>query len=65
VALLNVKDLEESLPVEIFMRVHRSYIISLDQIKFVEGNPIYLDGNTFVPWVKLLKITYGVLWIVM
>jgi two-component system, LytTR family, response regulator len=55
VALLNIKDLEESLPAEIFMRVHRSYIISLDQIEFVEGNQIYLDSNTFVPLGETFK----------
>ncbi len=49
VALLNVKDLEEALPTDLFLRVHRSYIISLNKIDFVEGNQIFLDKETSIP----------------
>ncbi|MEA5259405.1 LytTR family DNA-binding domain-containing protein [Arcicella aquatica] len=49
VTLLNVKDLEESLPSESFARVHRSYIISLSKIEFIEGNQIYLDKDLNIP----------------
>ena len=33
-----LKNLGKSLPAEGFMRVHRSYIIALDRIRFLEGN---------------------------
>lgn len=49
ITLLNVKDLEESLPSEQFTRVHRSYIISLSKIEFIEGNQIYLDKDLNIP----------------
>ncbi|WP_044173341.1 LytR/AlgR family response regulator transcription factor [Flectobacillus major] len=49
VALLNVKDLEEALSPDLFLRVHRSYIISLGKIDFVEGNQIFLDNDTSIP----------------
>lgn len=49
VTLLNVKDLEESLPSEGFARVHRSYIISLSKIEFIEGNQVYLDKDLNIP----------------
>jgi len=49
ITLLNVKDLEESLPSESFARVHRSYIISLSKIEFIEGNQIYLDKDLNIP----------------
>jgi len=51
VSLLNMKDLEEgeSLPHENFLRVHRSFIISLDKIEYVEGGNIYLDKDTAIP----------------
>jgi two-component system, LytTR family, response regulator len=55
VTLLNVKDLEENLPSEMFMRVHRSYIISLGKIEFVEGNQIFLDKDTFIPLGETYK----------
>lgn len=51
VSLLNMKDLEddESLPHDSFLRVHRSFIISLDKIEYVEGGNIYLDKDTPIP----------------
>jgi DNA-binding LytR/AlgR family response regulator len=50
VTLLNIKDLEERLPARHFMRVHKSYIVSLDKIRALDGNQIFLKGmNTFVP----------------
>jgi DNA-binding LytR/AlgR family response regulator len=35
-----LKNLENRLPPEIFLRVHRSFIVSLDKIQFIEGNRI-------------------------
>jgi two-component system, LytTR family, response regulator len=47
--LLNIKDLVENLPNEQFLRVHRSYIVSLEKIEYVEGNNICLQGNITIP----------------
>jgi DNA-binding LytR/AlgR family response regulator len=55
ITLLNVKDLEENLPSEMFMRVHRSYIISLGKIEFVEGNQVFLDKDTSIPLGETYK----------
>jgi DNA-binding LytR/AlgR family response regulator len=50
VTLLNIKDLEDRLPARHFMRVHKSYIVSLDKIRALDGNQIFFKGtNTFVP----------------
>ncbi|MBJ6141943.1 LytTR family DNA-binding domain-containing protein [Hymenobacter sp. BT559] len=50
VTLLNLKDLEDRLPARQFMRVHKSYLVSLDKIRALDGNQIFLKGtNTFVP----------------
>lgn len=38
--LMSIKKLEESLPDNIFMRVHRSFIVNLDKITVVERNRI-------------------------
>ncbi len=43
-----LKSLQEELPGSGFIRVHKSYIISRNKIKFVEGNYIKI-GNTDVP----------------
>jgi two-component system LytT family response regulator len=45
-ALVNLKNIESQLPQDIFIRVHRSYIVSMTKIKEVEGNMInMLDGQ--------------------
>lgn len=38
-----LKDLDEQLPQPPFIRVHKSYIISLDKIKLIDGNTIYIE----------------------
>ncbi|MFA5299819.1 MAG: LytTR family DNA-binding domain-containing protein [Lutibacter sp.] len=42
--LSNFKKIEEKLPGDIFIRVHRSYIISLKHINSVQRNRILIDG---------------------
>jgi DNA-binding LytR/AlgR family response regulator len=50
VTLLNIKDLEERLPAKNFMRVHKSYIVSLDKIRALDGNQIlFKDIKAYVP----------------
>jgi DNA-binding LytR/AlgR family response regulator len=46
IALLNIKDLEDILPESDFMRVHKSYIISVNKIKAIDGNQIVLKNST-------------------
>lgn len=45
ITLQTMKSLEEKLPDNMFMRVHRSYIINLESISAVEGNTIYLNNK--------------------
>ena len=42
--LSNFKNIEEKLPSDVFLRVHRSYIVSLKHIKSVQRNRILIDG---------------------
>jgi DNA-binding LytR/AlgR family response regulator len=50
VTLLNIKDLEERLPQKRFLRVHKSYIVSVDSIKALDGNQILLtDIKAYIP----------------
>lgn len=46
--LLSMKTLEQSLPPELFMRVHRSFIVNLSKIKVIERNRIVF-GRTQIP----------------
>jgi len=45
VTLLYLKNLEESLDSKAFIRVHKSYIVSIDKIEGIEGNEIFIQGN--------------------
>lgn len=46
--LMSMKLLEEKLPASQFLRVHRSFIVKLDQIKVIERNHIVF-GKTYIP----------------
>ncbi|MBX2871252.1 MAG: LytTR family DNA-binding domain-containing protein [Saprospiraceae bacterium] len=47
-ALLPLKQLEENLPDDKFMRVHRSYLVATAAVDRLEGNLLYI-GKTKVP----------------
>ena len=43
--LQSMKSFEESLPAHRFMRIHKSYLISMDKIEFIERSRVYIAGN--------------------
>ncbi len=47
--LASMKNFEQSLPDELFMRVHRSYIVNLNQITTIERNRIIFDEKVYIP----------------
>ena len=47
-SLMSLSELEEILPSDQFMRVHRSFIVNLNQIEVVERNRIVF-GKTYIP----------------
>jgi len=48
-SLLSLKSLEAQLPIELFMRVHKSFIINLQKINMIERNEIVYDDGTIIP----------------
>ncbi len=38
-----LKNMEQNLPDQ-FMRIHKSYIVSLNRIKYIEGNTVHIEG---------------------
>lgn len=48
-SLMSLKSLEERLPRQNFMRVHRSFIVNLDAIRIVERSRIIFDKDTYIP----------------
>ncbi|MCD8287556.1 MAG: LytTR family DNA-binding domain-containing protein [Porphyromonadaceae bacterium] len=47
-SLMSLKSLEEQLPQQKFVRVHRSFIVQMDKIKIIERNRIVF-GKTYIP----------------
>ncbi len=47
--LLSMKKIEQFLPENSFMRVHRSFIVNLNQITTIERNRIIFDKNVYIP----------------
>ena len=54
VSLLSMKKIEESLPADIFMRVHRSYLVNLNKVNEVSKMRI-VYGNTYIPIGEMYK----------
>ncbi len=46
---MSLKSIEEQLPPDRFMRVHRSYVVNLAKITVIERNRIVFDGNIYIP----------------
>ncbi len=44
-SLMNMKDLEDNLPAQKFVRVHKSYIIPISNILSIDGNSVLLKRN--------------------
>ncbi len=47
--LLTIKAIENYLPPNQFMRIHRSFIVNLDKITIIDKQRVVFDGNTFLP----------------
>ena len=44
-ALVNLKNIESKLPATIFLRVHKSFIVSMEKISSIDGNMITINGK--------------------
>ena len=49
-----LKELEEKVAAQAFMRIHRSYIVNLDKIDAIEGNMVFIEGRS-IPIGKSYK----------
>ena len=47
--LIRLKVIEEQLPKDKFMRVHRSFIVNLDRVKVIDRNRIVFDNKIHIP----------------
>jgi DNA-binding LytR/AlgR family response regulator len=46
--MVSMKSIEDRLPTDRFMRVHRSFIVNLSKITVVERSRIIFDGNVYI-----------------
>jgi DNA-binding LytR/AlgR family response regulator len=56
--LLSMKAIEEQLPSDRFMRVHRSYIVNLSRISVIERSRIVFDGKVYIPVSEQYKTAF-------
>ena len=59
IVLLSMKRLEERLPSNTFMRIHRSYIINLKKIREVNKNRVVLGEDAYLPIGDLYKENFN------
>ena len=57
IVLLSMKKMEERLPAQTFMRIHRSYIINLKKIQEINKNRVIMDADTYLPIGDLYRDT--------
>ena len=55
VSLLSMKKLEDSLPAESFMRVHRSFLVNLNKVKEVSKMRLVYDNDLYIPIGEMYK----------
>jgi DNA-binding LytR/AlgR family response regulator len=56
--LVSMKSIEEQLPSDKFMRVHRSYIVNLERIKVIERNRIVFENSVYIPVSEQYKVRF-------
>ncbi len=57
-SLISLKSLESQLPASMFMRVHKSYIVSLQKVNMIERNEIVYDDGTIIPVSLQYKLQF-------
>lgn len=55
--LLNFKNIQELLDPQMFVRVHKSYLVAIDKIDYFENNAIKI-GNKLIPVSSTYKIAF-------
>lgn len=55
IELNSLKRLEEELPSNLFMRVHRSYIVALSRVLHYQNHHLHLEGEKVLPVGKTYK----------
>jgi len=57
--LLSMKKIEETLPANVFVRVHKSFIVNVSKIKYISRMRITLAEDVIVPISEGYKTRLG------
>jgi two-component system, LytTR family, response regulator len=57
-ALMSMIKMEEFLPSETFMRVHRSFIVNLNKVNTIERFRIVFDNSVYIPVSEKYKVEF-------
>lgn len=55
ISYINLREIEEQLPISLFIRTHRAHIVNIDLIRSIEGNEIVMINDSKVPLSRLYK----------
>ena len=59
VVLLSLKKLEDRLPADRFMRIHKSYILNLSKIREVSKGKVFVSPDVSIPIGDLYKDAFN------
>ena len=57
-SLMSLKSIEEQLPSDRFLRVHRSFIVNLSKISVIDRNRIIFDEKVYIPVGEQYKTSF-------
>jgi len=57
-SLMSLKSIEEQLPSDRFLRVHRSFIVNLSKISMIDRNRIIFDEKIYIPIGEQYKTSF-------
>jgi DNA-binding LytR/AlgR family response regulator len=59
IVYLTIKSILEQLPADMFIKIHKSYIVNLSKIKSIDGNEIDLGGTKITISQNLYESAIG------
>ncbi len=55
ITYLSIQEIEKSIPLTRFVRIHKSFIVNIDKIKYIDSNQVFIGQNLQLPIGRLFK----------
>ena len=55
ITYMSIQEIEKSIPAAKFSRIHKSFIVNVDKIKYIDSNQVFIDQNVQLPIGRLFK----------